>query len=146
WEMGANPPERIAIKNDEEVLILQPKKGKMERHPIARLKEDEELSGLTFLEAGFPRTLREFQRSFQVQKISLEDDYYIVECKIRDNKASLAVTQMVFYIYAKDYQMKAFRLYFRDRSMIYNRFTHLTQNVEIPEGTFNPDTSAYAGE
>jgi len=103
WDIGQ---DYLAVKNDKEVLIMQPKKKKMKKHTLTGLREDERFRGLTFIEAGFPRTLADFQRGFQVTRIVKEDNYYNVETKIRDGKASLALTKLVFYIYEEDYQLK----------------------------------------
>ncbi len=143
WEIGQ---DYLAVKNDQEVLIMEPKKKKMKRHPVEVLKEDDRFRGIAFIEAGFPRTLSEFQKGFQVTKIVKEDDYYSVETKIRDGKASLALTKLVFYIYEKDYQLKAFQMFFRDKSTIYNRFTRVYPNKAVPKGTFKPNTAGYEVE
>ena len=131
------------MKNDKEVLIMQPKKKKMKKHTLTGLREDERFRGLTFIEAGFPRTLADFQRGFQVTRIVKEDNYYNVETKIRDGKASLALTKLVFYIYEEDYQLKAFKMFFRDKSTIYNRFTRIFTNKAVPTGTFEPNIEGY---
>lgn len=143
WEIGQ---DYLAVKNDSEVLIMEPKKKRMKRHPITVLKEDDRFRGLAFIEAGFPRTLEAFQKGFQVTKIEQIDDYYAVETRIRDGKASLALTKLTFYIYTKDHQLKAFQMFFRDKSTIYNRFTHIYPNQPIPEGTFTPSTEGYTVE
>ena len=140
WDIGQ---DYLAVKNDKEVLIMQPKKMKMKQHTLTGLREDERFRGLTFIEAGFPQTLADFQRGFQVTRIVKEDDYYSVETKIRDGKASLALTKLVFYIYEKDHQLKAFKMFFRDKSTIYNRFTRVFPNRVVPPGTFEPSTEGY---
>ncbi len=140
WDIGQ---DYLAVKNDKEVLIMQPKKMKMKQHTLTGLREDERFRGLTFIEAGFPQTLADFQRGFQVTRIIKEDDYYSVETKIRDSKTSLALTKLVFYIYEKDHQLKAFKMFFRDKSTIYNRFTRVFPNKAVPAGTFEPSTEGY---
>lgn len=140
WDIGQ---DYLAVKNDQEVLIMQPKKKKMKRHTLTGMREDERFRGLTFIEAGFPQTMADFQRGFQVTRIVKEGDYYSVETKIRDGKASLALTKLVFYIYEKDYQLKAFQMFFRDKSTIYNRFTRVFPNKAVPKGTFTPSIQGY---
>ena len=140
WEIGQ---DYLAVKNDKEVLIMEPKKQKMKRHLIEALKEDQNLGGIAFIEAGFPTTLADFQKGFQVTKITKDENYYSVETRIRDGKASLALTKLIFYIYEKDYQLKAFQMFFRDKSTIYNRFTRIYPNKPVPKGTFTPSTDGY---
>ena len=140
WEIGQ---DYLAVKNDQEVLIMQPKKKSAKRHTLVGMREDDRFRGLEFIEAGFPRTLADFQKGFQVTKITKEDDYYSVETKIRDGKASLALTKLVFYIYEKDHHLKAFKMFFRDKSTIYNRFTHIYPNKPVPKGTFEPSVAGY---
>lgn len=140
WQIGE---DYLAVKNEEEVLILEPKKQEMRRYVIDDLKDEERFRGVAFMEAGFPRTLEQFEEGFQVTKVSKVEDYYNVEAKIRDAKASLALTRIIFQIYEKDHGLKAFQLFFRDKSTIYNRFTRVYPNREVPEGTFTPDTSGY---
>ncbi len=143
WQIGKDPGDSIAVKNEREVLILEPKKQKMKRHTIQELKENEKLRGLAFIEAGFPRTLEAFQKGFQVTKIKHEENYYIVDTKIRDGKASLALTKLVFYIHDKDHALTAFRMYFRDKTTIYTRFTHMFPNRAVDKAVFHPDVSGY---
>lgn len=140
WELGQ---DYLAVKNDKEVLIMEPKKKTMKRHPLEALKGDERYGGLAFVEAGFPRSLAEFQKAFQVTGIEQEGGYYVVEAKIRNGKAALALTRLIFYIYEQDYQLKGFRLYFRDKSTIYSRFTRVDPNKPVPEGIFSPSTEGY---
>ena len=140
WEIGQ---DYLAVKNAKEVLIMEPKKKKMKRYLIDALKEDQRLGGIAFIEAGFTRTLADFQKGFQVTKITKDEDYYSVETKIRDGKASLSLIKLVFYIYEKDYQLKAFQMFFRDKSTIYNRFTRIYPNKPVPNGTFTPSTDGY---
>ncbi len=143
WQIGKDDGDYVAVKNDSEVLILQPKKRKMKRYPIEELKNDEKLQGISFVEAGFPRSLADFQRGFQVTKITKEDGYYSVETKIRNGRASLALTKLVFYIHESDFQLKAFKMFFRDKSTIYNRFTRLFPNKAIDSTVFSPSTEGY---
>ncbi|MFT4637426.1 MAG: outer membrane lipoprotein-sorting protein [Verrucomicrobiales bacterium] len=140
WEIGQ---DYLAVKNEKEVLIMEPKKKMMKRHVIDALKEDQRLGGIAFIEAGFPRTLADFQKGFQITKITKDENYYSVETKIRDSKASLALTKLVFYIYEKDHQLMAFQMFFRDKSTIYNRFTRIWPNKAVPAGTFTPNTEGY---
>lgn len=140
WEIGQ---DYLAVKNAEEVLIMEPKKRTMKRHTLADLKQDDRFRGVAFIEAGFPRTLADFQKGFQITKITQEGDFHVVETKIRDGKASLALTKLVFYIYAKNDQLTAFQMFFRDKSTIRNEFQKIYPNKEVPSGTFTPDTAGY---
>ena len=140
WEIEGS---YLAVKNDKEVLILEPKKKEMKRYPMEALQEEDRFRGIAFMEAGFPRTLDDFLKGFRVIQITKEGDYFNVEAKIRDSKAALALTRIVFQIYEKDHQLKAFQLFFRDKSTIYNRFTRVFPNKEGPPGTFSPDTGGY---
>jgi outer membrane lipoprotein-sorting protein len=140
WEIEGS---YLAVKNDKEVLILEPKKKEMKRYPMEALQEEDRFRGIAFMEAGFPRTLDDFLKGFRVIQITKEGDYFNVEAKIRDSKAALALTRIVFQIYEKDHQLKAFQLFFRDKSTIYNRFTRVFPNKEVPPGTFSPDTGGY---
>ena len=146
WQIGKDKGDYVAVKNASEVFILQPKKQRMKRYPIAELKNDQKLQGISFIEAGFPRSLTDFQKGFQVTKITKEGDYYSVETKIRNGRASLALTKLVFYIHQSDYQLKAFKMFFRDKSTIYNRFTHLFPNKDIDSKVFSPSTEGYIVE
>lgn len=146
WQIGEDPGDYLAVKNDREVLIMQPKKRKMKRYPITELKNNSKLQGIAFIEAGFPKSLKEFQTGFQVTRIKKEADFYAVETKIRNGRASLALTKLVFYIHESDYQLKAFRMYFRDKSIIYNRFTRLYPDRAIKAGVFSPSIEGYALE
>lgn len=143
WQTGVDPIDRIAIKNDTEVLLIQPKKGEVDRQPLKGLEENERFKGLSFLEAGFPTTLEGFLAGFQVTGIVKEEDYYVVETKLRDSKASLALTKMVFYIHESDYQLKSFKMFLRGKSTIYTRFTALFPNKAFDAAVFTPDLSSF---
>lgn len=146
WQIGEDPGERVAVKNDKEVLVLQPKKKKLERHSLEELRNQENLRGLTFLENGFPRSLAEFQKNFEVRSVKKEQDYFLIDTKMRDGKASAAVLKMTFFIHEGDYQLKAFRLEFRDRSTIYTRLTRVDTGRPIDPKIFRPDLAGYEEE
>lgn len=143
WQTGSSPIDRIAIKNDREVLVLEPKKKVMQRYSLQEVRENEKLKSLSFLEAGFPKSVDQFREGFKITDIEKDQGYYVVETKLRDTRASLALMKMVFYIYEGDYQLKAFRMFFRDKSVIYCRFTQVFPNKDFSSAVFTPDLSGY---
>src|SRR6266576_4125887 len=54
WELG-NPPQTIALRATNEMLVIYPKMKRVERYPLSGSQAGEWRDMLALLETGFPR-------------------------------------------------------------------------------------------
>ena len=146
WQVG-DPAETIAVQKSKEDLFVVNKKDKtIDRYPYAVVAAKGSRNGLTFLEAGFPKDLAEFQKNFKIRSVKESQGYHEILTQLTDRRASLGCRKIVFFLDLKSYELKHVHLYFRDGSIITNRFDSVKLNSPIPKGTFEVDTQGFTVE
>lgn len=143
WQMG-DPAVTIAVqKRDGDLVVANVKRKRATVFPQEVLEQEEEAMGFSFIEAGFPKTLAEFEKNFSVQEVESRDGIYHVTVAINDRRTSIGLRKMVFYIAEGSYELRGFYLRFRDSSSITMRFKGVRKNPRIPEGAFSMDLAGY---
>src|ERR1700743_1893913 len=65
WEIG-NPPQTIAVRNPEEMLVIYPRLKHAERYSMAGEQAGQWRDVMKLLEAGFPRSQSEMESQYNI--------------------------------------------------------------------------------
>ena len=65
WELGS-PPQTIAVRRPDEMLVIYPKLKRAEKYPLTAGQTGQWRDTLALLEAGFPRSQAELESRFRV--------------------------------------------------------------------------------
>lgn len=143
WQVG-DPPKVVAVLGTGgEFTLLNESKKTAEVIPAESLEKDPAGQSLAFLKAGFPGSLEEFQKKFEVREIVREGDWDRVELKPVGGGNSLAVLKMLLYLHHDRHTLGSIHVYLRDGSRISTTFTAIQENPEIPASRFTVDLTGY---
>ncbi|MGK0189238.1 MAG: outer membrane lipoprotein-sorting protein [Verrucomicrobiales bacterium] len=141
WELG-QPAEMIAVqKEKKDLFVVRVKENIVEQHPYEKVVEEGSRNGLSFLESGFPRDLAQFQKNFEILSVKENQGFHEVQTKLTDRRASLGCRKIVFFLDLKSYEMRHVHLYFRDGSIVTNRFQSIEKDATIAASKFEVDTA-----
>src|SRR5262249_43732052 len=65
WELG-NPPQTIAVRATDQMLVIYPRLKRVERYPLTGNQTGEWRDALALLESGFPRSEAEIHSRFKI--------------------------------------------------------------------------------
>jgi outer membrane lipoprotein-sorting protein len=143
WQSG-DPPKVIAIiKAGGDLTIQHTDKKKAEVLTRKELEEKSDGMGVAFLESGFPRSLEEFQKRFEVTSVEKSGDYYQVEAKLAEG-ANPVLRKTVFFIHDGTWTLGGMHFYFRDGSRVESTFSGVEENKPIPASLFAPNLEGYS--
>ncbi len=141
WELG-HPPQTIAVRATDELLILYPKLKRVEKFPLTGNQTGPWRDALALLEAGFPRSQAELEAQYNIlgQKISGET------CEVTLQPKSAAARRMMPQIKidfdTRDFSLRGTELQFADGSTMRNDFEKAVLNPPLDPQMFNPPIPA----
>lgn len=137
WELG-HPPQTIAVKNADEMLVIYPSLKRVERYPLTGRQPAEWRDMLSLLEAGFPRDRADLDSHFKFLSQSVSHD--VCEVVLAPNSASARrmMPQMKIAFDTNDFALRTTELEFADGSTMRNDFTNAELNVKIEDSLFTP--------
>ena len=143
WQMG-EPAVTLAVQNkDAELVVANVKRKRATIYPQEVLKKEEAAMGFSFIEAGFPRTIAEFNENFTVTGEELKDGIHHVTVKFNSRRVSLGLRKMIFYLAEGSHDLRGFYLRFRDGRSITTQFSNVKKNPGIPASHFRIDLAGY---
>jgi outer membrane lipoprotein-sorting protein len=147
---------RWQIENPPKLIVVQPRKGadlhvlepKEKRARVYRNngQSPQARQVLTFLEAGFPRTLNEFEERFRISQVQADESTLVVTGQTNDRRAAVAILKVVFAIDRPTSRVQRIEIWFRDGSKIINRINNVPENVPLPASLFDVDLAGYEVE
>ena len=143
WQLG-EPPVTVAVQEQGgDLVVANLKRKRATVYPPESLEKEEAAMGFSFVEAGFPETLAEFEKNFTVQGVESKDGIYHVTVKINDRRTSIGLRKMVFFIADGSFELRGFYLRFRDSSSVTMRFSGVKKNPDLPEEAFELDLTGF---
>lgn len=145
WELG-DPPATIAIRNQDILTILEPKKMKAQRFSLAPEKGRDGSpvpAAIHSASRTFPRSMEELKKHFEILDLSREDKVYQLTLKPTDKNLTVAMRRVLFFIDIEKFYLHAFEIQFRDKSRIRTTFTRMKFNPSISDDLLNPDLTGY---
>jgi outer membrane lipoprotein-sorting protein len=145
WEIGS-PLRTVMVKGDKALHVLRVKRKAAEVYGLDALKDDSRLRGLAFIEAGFPRSLEEFQKIFQILSVENKNGLVSAKMSLRDKQVATAVHSVEFTIDPSDNILQLVHVDFRDKSWVETAVKQVRKNPDIPSSRFEIDLTGYQVE
>ena len=141
WELGV-PPQTIAVRAPEELLILYPHLKRVERFPMSAQQAGPWRDALALLEAGFPRSRIAMEAQYNI----LSQQFEGTICRLVLQPKSVAARRMMPQIEVdfdtKENLLRGTELQFADGSTMRNDFSNIVTNPNIEMQTFSPPIPA----
>ena len=143
WQAG-DPPKLVAVMSpQEEFSVIYPQKKTAEVFSKEALEREDAGQGIAFLRAGFPTSLEEFLKRFEVMEVTGRDGWDVVEVKPAGEGSSFAVRKLVLSINQQTHRLGAMQIHLRDGSWINNTVTGMQENPSIPAAQFSYDLTGF---
>ena len=138
WELG-HPPQTIAVRAPQEMLVIYPRLQRVERYPLAGGETGQWRDALALLEAGFPRNEAELQAQYNIASQSVSNRNCELTLQPKSPAARRMMPQIKIVFDARDLDLKGTELQFADGSTLRNDFANAMLNPPIPNLMFEPE-------
>ena len=137
WELGS-PPQTIAVRRPDEMLVIYPKLKRAEKYPLTTGQTAQWRDTLALLEAGFPRSQGELESRFRVLAEVTTNGIQEITLQPKSPPARRMMPQIRLAFSTKDFSLRFTELQFADGSTMRNDFTHAELNPKLDESIFTP--------
>jgi outer membrane lipoprotein carrier protein len=137
WEIG-NPPQTIAVRQPEQMLVIYPRLKRAERYPLTGEQTGAWKETLALLEAGFPRSRGELESRFRLTSQTSSNDVVQVTLQPISRAARRMMPEIKIAFSTNQFTLRATELQFTDGSRIRNEFNHAKLNPVLDENLFAP--------
>ena len=145
WEIG-DPPSTIAIRNQDTLTVIEPKKKRAQRISLApKAGKDGSAvpASIYSVSKTFPRSMEELGEHFDILDLKKNGKVYELTLKPDDKKLAFVMRRVVLFIDVEKYYLHGLELHFRDKSRIRTTFTRLQFNPTFPADLLKPDITGY---
>jgi outer membrane lipoprotein-sorting protein len=137
WELG-DPPQTIAVRQPEQMLVIYPILKRVERYPLRDDQSGPWRDALALLEAGFPRSKMELESKFRVAAQAITNQLVELVLHPKASGARRMMTQIKIAFRTNDFSLALTELQFTDGSTLRNDFRDAQLNPKLDELLFNP--------
>lgn len=134
WELG-EPVQSVALRQAEVMVILYPPVRRAERYALGR--EGPWQHAVTLLEAGFPESRAQWERSFRVTRQSEDEQQAVLWLEPRSAAARRWLSRLQIVLNHGDLEIRSAEMAFADGSTLRNEFTGSRVNPELEEALFS---------
>src|SRR5882672_3647388 len=122
WELGS-PPQTIALRQPEQMLVIYPKLKRAEKYPLTREYSGPWTDTLALLEAGFPRRQSELETRFRIESEATANGVHEVTLQPKSASARRMMPRIKIAFATGDFSLRSTELQFADGSSMRNDFT-----------------------
>jgi outer membrane lipoprotein-sorting protein len=137
WELGT-PPQTIAVRGPEEMLIIYPRLKHAERYPAGGDQAGQWSEVMKLTEAGFPRSESEMQSLYNLLSQNVTNDICELTLQPKSAAARKMMPQIKIAFSTKDSSLTSTELQFADGSIMRNDFKNPQLNPKFDESLFTP--------
>jgi outer membrane lipoprotein-sorting protein len=137
WELG-NPPQTIAVRQPDQMLVIYPKLKRVEKYPLTGDRAGQWRDTLALLEAGFPRSQSELESRFHIVAQTTTNGVHEVALQPRSASARRMMPQIRIAFATGDFSLHATELQFADGSTLRTDFTKAMLNPKLDDSIFAP--------
>ena len=141
WELG-NPPQTIALRQPDQMLVIYPKLKRAEKYPLTRDHAGPWTDTLALLEAGFPRSQSELESRFRIESEATAEGVHEVTLQPKSASARRMMPHIKITFATGDFSLRATELQFADGSRMRNDFTNAVMNPNLDDSVFAFDVDA----
>ena len=142
WQLG-EPPRTIAVRSENELLVLHPRLEQAERYSLGDDLDPAWRQALALLDVGFPSDRDEFYAQYEPLSATRKGDVWHLVLRPAAQEARRLIEQVRFEVVAEDYILRATELVFPDGSTMRNEFHEHQLNPELDEKLFEVDLSGF---
>src|SRR5579859_1047674 len=137
WELG-EPPQTIAVRATDELLVIYPRLKRVERYPLKGDQAGPWRDALALLEAGFPRSEADLVKQYNIasQKVTNETGEIVLQPK--SASAKRMIPQIAITFDTKDHSLRSTELQIADGSKMRNDFKNPVLNPKMESDLFAP--------
>jgi outer membrane lipoprotein-sorting protein len=137
WEV-IKPAPTIAVREEDELLIVFPRLKRAEKYSLAKLRQGpwKDLMGL--LDTGFPRSLPEFEERFHVREVQTIPNGKRLVIQAKSALVQKYMPEVDIDIGAPGLILLGTTMRFVDGSILKNEFTRPQVNQPIDPALFHP--------
>src|SRR5438309_2676161 len=122
WELGS-PPQTIAVRRPDEMLVIYPKLKRAEKYPLTAGQTGQWRDTLALLEAGLPHSQAELESRFRVLAEVTTNDLHEITLQPKSPSARRMMPQIRLAFSTQDFILRSTELQFADGSTMRNDFT-----------------------
>lgn len=137
WELG-HPPQTIAVRQPEQLLVIYPRLKHVERYPLDSAKAGPWKETLALLDAGFPRSRTEVESRFNILSQGTTNGIHELTLQPKSEAARRLMPQIKIAFATNDFSLHSTELQFADGSTMQNVFAHAILNPKIDDSVFQP--------
>ncbi len=137
WELG-NPPQTIAVRGPEEMLVIYPRLKHAERYPLTGEQAGQWRDVMKLLEAGFPRSESEMQTQYNLLSQKMTGDICELTLQPKSATARKMMPQIKIAFSTKDSSLASTELQFADGSTMRSDFKNPELNPKLDQSLFTP--------
>ena len=138
WELG-NPPQTIALRQPDQMLVIYPKLKRAEKYPLTRDHAGPWTDTLALLEAGFPRSQSELESRFRIESEATVDGVHEIILQPKSASARRMMPHIKIAFATNDFSLRGTELQFADGSRMRNDFTNALLNPKLDDTLFTPE-------
>lgn len=136
WELG-EPAQTIAIRAENELVIIYPRLKRVERFPLGQAGAWRDT--LALLEAGFPRTEAGLRERYHIKSEKVVGEACEIVLEPKSPQARNLVRQISVTLDPGKYQLLGTAIVFADGSVMNNEFSQGQLNPQVPPEIFTPE-------
>ncbi|HWD91849.1 MAG TPA: outer membrane lipoprotein carrier protein LolA [Verrucomicrobiae bacterium] len=137
WELG-HPPQTIAVRGPEEMLVIYPRLKHAERYPLTGDQAGQWRDVMKLLEAGFPRSQGEMEAQYNVLAQRTTNDVCELTLQPKSATARKMMPQIKIGFSTADFSLRSTELQFADGSIMRNDFKNAEVNPKLDDSLFTP--------
>jgi outer membrane lipoprotein-sorting protein len=136
WQLG-DPPRTIAVRKDNELLIIYPRLKQVERFAADVAADPAWRQALALLEVGFPSNADAFFARYQLVSTTQFKKSWRFELRPTAEEARRLLDRVTVEVHKRDFALLATELVFPDGSTMKNLFIHRRLNPDLDETLFD---------
>jgi outer membrane lipoprotein-sorting protein len=137
WELG-NPPQTIAVRAEQEMLVFYPRLKRVERYPLTGPETGKWRDALALLETGFPRSQADLESHLRIVSQTISNDVCEITLQPKSENTREMVPEIRLAFSTKDLLLRATQLKFADGSTLRNDFSNPALNPKLDDSLFAP--------
>jgi outer membrane lipoprotein-sorting protein len=136
WQLG-DPPRTIAVRKDDELLIIYPRLKQIERFAAGEDIDPAWKQALALLEVGFPSDSDTFFSRYELVRTTRLKKSWRFELRPAAEMARKLLDRVHVEISTRDFALLATELVFPDGSTMKNQFIRRQLNPDLDEALFD---------
>ena len=136
WQLG-DPPRTIAVRKNDELLIIYPRLKQIERFAAGENIDPAWKQVLALLEVGFPSDSETFFTRYELVRTTRLKKSWKFELRPAAKVARKLLDRVNVEISTRDFTLLATELVFPDGSTMKNEFIHRRLNPDLDEALFD---------